>query len=176
MLAMGQNMEQKNRSLIHHERVQNILLNVPKLLRRFPPEDLREFLMTGDLEFFNAGDTILSEYSDQIDAAWLIADGKVSIWKDDIEMARLDPGGFIGETFLFNKGRRIATVKAISSVAVIRFDRSVVLGFFRTRPERIFKIFIMNLLEIQQDRINAMNSKVVKLQHKLFEYQLEQGK
>ncbi len=170
---MENGMEQNNKSLIYHDRVQNILRDVPKLLRRFPPEDLRGFLMTGDLEFFKPGEVILSEHSDQIDSAWLIADGRVTIWKEDIEVARLNPGDFIGETFLFNKGHRIATVKAVTSVAMIRFERSVVLGFFRTRPERIFKIFIMNLLEIQQSRIKAMNNKVVKLQHMLLEYQSE---
>lgn len=166
-------MEQNNRNLIYHDRVQNILRDVPKLLKRFSPEDLRAFLMTGELEFYKPGELILSEQSDQIEAAWLLADGRVSIWKEDTEIARLDPGDFIGETFLINKGQRIATVKAITSVAMIRFERSVVLGYFRSRPERIFKIFIMNLLEIQQNRIKAMNNKVVKLQQKLLEYQSE---
>jgi len=54
-------------------------------------------------------------------------------------------------------------------VVLIRFSKESVIDFFRTRPERVFKIFIMNLLEIQQRRIKSMNSKVARLQRKLFE-------
>ncbi|MEX0681378.1 MAG: cyclic nucleotide-binding domain-containing protein [Balneolales bacterium] len=156
-------------NLIQHERVQEILRDVPALLRKFPPEDLRGFLMTGDLQLYNAGQLILSESSEQINEAWLIADGKLSIWKHNVEVAQLGTGDFIGETFLFSKGARSATVKSVTDVAMIRFEREPVLNFFRNRPERIFKIFIMNLLEIQQRRIAAMNNKVARLQQKLLE-------
>lgn len=164
-------MDNESPNLIRHERIQNILNNVPTLLRRFPPEDLRGFLLTGELELFKESEIILSESSNQINDAWLIADGKVSIWKDGIEVAHLSSGDFIGETFLFSKGARIATVKADTDVAMIRFGRNAVLDFFRHRPERIFKIFVMNLLEIQQKKITAMNNKVARLQRKLLENQ-----
>lgn len=160
-------------NLINHERVQDILQDVPMLLRKFPPEDLRGFLMTGELQTYPAGETILSESSDQISEAWLVADGKLSIWKDEIEVVKLGPGEFIGETFLFSKGTRIATVKADMDCAMIRFERDDVLDFFRSRPERLFKLFIMNLLEIQQRRITVMNNKVVRLQRKLLENSTE---
>ena len=127
--------------------------------------------MTGELELYEQEEIILSENEDQIQDAWLIADGRISIWKDDIEVAQLTSGDFIGETFLFSKGPRIATVKADTDVAMIRFDRNAVLEFFRSRPERIFKIFIMNLLEIQQQKIMGMNQKVARLQRKLLEFQ-----
>ncbi|MDG5768204.1 cyclic nucleotide-binding domain-containing protein [Balneolales bacterium ANBcel1] len=156
-------------NLLNHERVQQILKNVPALLRKFAPEDFRGFLMTGDLETYPAGEIILSESSDEISDAWLITDGKLSIWKDGIEVAQLDAGDFIGETFLFSNGFRIATVKAETDCAMIRFERDAVLRFFRTRPERVFKLFIMNLLEIQQKRLTAMNSKVARLQRKLID-------
>jgi len=162
-------MEPTVNNLIQHDKVQQVLRDVPSQFRRFTPEDLRGFFMTGQLETYQPGDVIVSEGSDQIQSAWLIADGELSVWKEDIEIAHLKTGDFVGEEFLFTRGARIATVKANSDVSMIRFEKNMVIDFFRTRPERVFKIFIMNLLEIQQRRIQAMNSKVARLQRKLFE-------
>jgi CRP-like cAMP-binding protein len=162
-------MEPAITNLIQHEKVQQVLQSVPSQFRRFSPEDLRGFFMTGQLESYQAGDVIMVEGSSEIQSAWLIADGSLSIWKEDVEIAHLTAGDFTGEEFLFTKGARIASVKADSDVMLIRFDKDSVIDFFRTRPERLFKIFIMNLLEIQQRRIKAMNSKVARLQKKLIE-------
>ena len=162
-------MEPTINNLIQHEKVQQVLQDVPSQFRRFTPEDLRGFFMTGQLEVYQAGEVIMSEGDDEIQSAWLIADGDLSVWKEDVEIAHLGTGDFIGEEFLFTRGARIATIKAGSEVSMIRFEKNLVIDFFRTRPERVFKIFIMNLLEIQQRRIQALNSKVARLQRKLFE-------
>ena len=166
---MNERMEPATTNLIQHEKVQQVLQSVPSQFRRFSPEDLRGIFMTGQLATYHAGDVIMTEGSNDIHDAWLIADGKLSVWKEDVEIAHLEAGDFTGEEFLFTKGARIATVKAESEVVLIRFDKESVIDFFRTRPERVFKIFIMNLLEIQQRRIKSMNSKVARLQKKLFE-------
>ncbi|MBP3191903.1 Crp/Fnr family transcriptional regulator [Natronogracilivirga saccharolytica] len=160
-------------NLIHHEKVQDILQNVPALFRKFSPDDLRGFFITGELETFQSGEIVTREASEQVHNGWLIADGVLSVWTDNIKVASLGPGDFIGEEFLFSKGVRAATVKAESDVALIRFDRESVIDFFRTRPERIFKIFIMNLLEIQQRKIKSMNNKVARLQRKLAENNID---
>jgi len=162
-------MEPATTNLIQHEKVQQVLRSVPVQFRKFTPEDLRGFFMTGNLEFFSAGDVIMTEGSDQIHNAWLVADGTLSVWKEDVEIAQLGSGDFTGEEFLFTRGARIASVKANSDVVLIRFTKESVIDFFRTRPERVFKIFIMNLLEIQQRRIKSMNSKVARLQRKIIE-------
>ncbi len=163
------NMEPITNSLIQHAKVQQVLQNVPLQFRKFTPEDLRGFFLTGELEFYSPGEVVMVEGSDDIQNAWLIADGKLSVWKEDIEIANLEAGDFTGEEFLFTRGSRIASVKAESDVVLIRFKKDTVIEYFRTRPERVFKIFIMNLLEIQQRRIKSMNNKVARLQRKLFE-------
>lgn len=163
---MNQN---KDSDLLHHERVQEILKNIPPILKKFPPEDLRGFLKTGELEFYSPGQIIISEGSMKSNEGWLPTEGILSIWKENIELARIGPGHFIGEAFLFTPSTRSATVKAETDVALIRFERDAVLRFFRSRPERLFKIFVMNLLEIQHQKITTMNNKVARLQKKLFE-------
>ena len=160
-------------TLIHNEKVQDILQDVPALFRKLSPDDLRGFFVTGQLEWYQEGDIITREASEQVHNGWLAADGRLSVWTDNVKIANLGPGDFIGEEFLFSKGVRAATVKAESDVTLIRFDRESVIDFFRTRPERIFKIFIMNLLEIQQRKIKSMNHKVARLQRKLAENNID---
>lgn len=160
-----------NNNVIIHEKLQNVLQNVPALFKKFPPEDLRGFFTTGKMEKFRAGETIIEESSDHAHSAWLVAEGQLSVWIENMEVAQIGTCDFIGEEFLFSKGARTATVKAESDAVLVRFEREGIIDFFRKRPERLFKIFIMNLLEIQQRRIKAMNIKVARLQRKLMDLQ-----
>ena len=89
-------MDSQKYDLLHHPRVQQVLASSPLLLRKFPPEDFREFLLCGKLEEFNAGETIVSEKDHFVNDGWLVADGSVSIFKEDVYIAKLHPCNFIG--------------------------------------------------------------------------------
>lgn len=160
-----------NNNVILNDKVQNVLQDVPALFKKFSPEDLHGFFKSGRLETCNTGDTIIDERSEHTISAWFVADGQLSVWIENMEVAHIGPGDFIGEEFLFSKGARTATVKAESDAVLVRFEREGIIDFFRKRPERLFKIFIMNMLEIQQRRIKAMNIKVARLQRKLMDRQ-----
>jgi CRP-like cAMP-binding protein len=144
-----------------------VLVNAPLLFRNFPPEDLRDFIKLGHPESHKKEDLIIDESSTEIDTAFLIVAGKVSVWKDEIHLAVLSEGDFLGETFLFNKGERTASVSAHEDALLLKFYRSEVLDYFRRKPERLFKLFIMNILEIQQRKISGMNLKLIQLQKRL---------
>lgn len=76
----------------------------PLLLKNFHYEDVLEFLQLGIEEKFQADDIILNE-SEYVNSAYLVADGKVAIWKDNIQLATLSEGNFLGEAFLFSKNK-----------------------------------------------------------------------
>lgn len=156
-------------NLLQDEKVQEILSNVPDLFKNFPPEDLRGFIMTGKLMHFKADEVITRDDSDNVSDAWIAIDGQLAVCKDDIEVGRLGSGDFFGETFLFIKGTRSATIRAKTDVSLIRFERDPVINFFRHRPERLFKIFMMNLLQIQHKRCMKMNALVARLKKQLNE-------
>ncbi len=160
-------MEPVSGNVIQNNMVRQVLETVPSQFRKFSPEDLRGFFMTGQLEMRNAGGVLMEEGSSELRDAWLIADGLLSVWKDNVRIADLEVGEFIGEEFLFKNVTRAATVKTETDTVLVRFEKSAVIEFFRTRPERVFKIFIMNLLENQHRRINEMNSKVASLKREL---------
>lgn len=139
----------------------------PLLLRKFPPEDFREFFLCGTFEEFNAGETIISEKDSFENDGWLVADGSVSLFKEDVYIAKLQAGDFIGETFLFKNRTPSGTLVATRPTAVIRFKRETVLKFFESRPDRLFKIFIMNLIDLQNQKLIYAGKKLLYIQRKL---------
>lgn len=160
-------MDSQKTDLLHHPRVKQVLDTSPLLLRKFPPEDFRDFIMTGAIEEFNAGETIVSEKDHFINDGWLVTDGSVSLFKEDVYIAKLQSGDFIGETFLFKNRAPSGTLIATRPTAVIRFKREDVLTFFENRPDRLFKIFIMNLIDLQNQKLIYAGKKLLYIQRKL---------
>lgn len=140
---------------------------VPLLLKNFPSDDLRHFLAIGHIEHYQKDDVIIADDGSAADSAYLVVEGRVSVYKDEIHLASLAKGDFLGETFLFTKGFRTATVVAEETCTTLRFDRQDTLEYFRRKPERLFKIFIMNIVEIQQKKIVNMNQKLLTIQRRL---------
>ncbi len=160
-------MDSQKKDLLHHPRVQQVLDSSPLLLRKFPPEDYREFLLCGTLEEFNAGETIVSEKDHFVNDGWLVVDGSVSLFKEDVYIAKLQAGDFIGETFLFKNRAPSGTLIATRPTAVIRLKREDVLKFFESRPDRLFKMFIMNLIDLQNQKLIYAGKKLLYIQRKL---------
>ena len=144
--------------------------NPPKLLHHFDDKSLREFLDIGEVQRFRIGDKIMEE-GELATSACLIARGIISIWKEDIHITNLGVGDFIGEAFMFGKSRRIANVFAEEDVVLMRFSRKAVLEFFQAHPERLFKIFVMNIIAIQQQKISRMDQKIVQIQKQIMSNQ-----
>lgn len=146
--------------------LRKFLKEPPHLLKNFHYEDVLEFLQMGTEERFLSGDTIVSE-EEVVNSAYLIAEGRVSIWKDNIELANLSAGNFIGETFLFSKNNRMAKVTSEGESILLRYERYDVLNFFRKRPEKLFNIFTKNIIEIQQKKVHNMNVQLISLKKRL---------
>jgi CRP-like cAMP-binding protein len=156
-----------------HSSAVTSLETVPLLLKNFPSDDLRHFLAIGHTEHYQKQDVIIVDDNSPANSAYLVVEGRVSVWKDEMHLASLNAGDFIGETFLFSRGLRSASVVAEDTCTVLRFDRQDTLDYFRRKPERLFKIFIMNIVEIQQKKIVNMNQKLITIQRRLM--QKDQG-
>lgn len=151
-----------------------LLRQPPLLLHNFPRNDINDFLDVGVIERYNLGDYIMTE-GEIGTSACLIVSGLVSVWKEDNLIVTLRGGEFIGEMFLFSHSRRIANVLAEDDTTILRFHRNAMLEYFRKKPERLFKIFTMNIINIQQQKIEAMDNKIITLQKKLEEVEKKQG-
>ncbi|NGP87992.1 cyclic nucleotide-binding domain-containing protein [Fodinibius halophilus] len=150
------------------EYIRQFLKEPPLLLRNFHYEDIMEFLKLGQLEKFVQDDIIINE-EEYVNSAYLIAEGKVSIWKDNIQLATLSKGNFLGETFLFSKNNRMAKVVSEGDIQLLKFERYEALNFFRKKPEKLFNIFTRNIIEIQQKKISNMNIQLLQLKKRLLD-------
>lgn len=150
------------------EYIRQFLKEPPLLLRNFHYEDIMEFLNLGKEERFVQDDVIINE-AEFVNSAYLISDGEVSIWKDNIQLATLSKGNFLGETFLFSKNNRMAKVVSEGDTRLLKFERYDALNFFRKKPEKLFNIFTRNIIEIQQKKISNMNSQLLQLKKRLLD-------
>ena len=148
------------------EYIKKFLKEPPLLLKNFHYEDVLEFLQLGDEERFQPDDIILNE-SEYVNSAYLVAEGRVAIWKDNIQLATLSEGNFLGEAFLFSKNSRMAKVTSEGESVLLRYERYEALSFFRKKPEKLFNIFTKNIIEIQQRKISNMNVQLLNLKKRL---------
>ncbi len=157
---------QNNESQILKKHIRDLLKTPPQLLHNFHHEDILDFLKSGEEERFVMGDVIINE-EEYVNSAYLIAAGNVSIWKENIELAKLGKGSFLGETFLFSKNNRMAKVICENDTILLKYERYVALNYFRRRPEKLFNIFTKNIIEIQQKKIHNMNIQLFKLKKRI---------
>lgn len=148
------------------DHIKKFLKEPPLLLKNFHYEDVLEFLELGIEERFHKDDIILNE-SEYVNSAYLVADGRVAIWKDNIQLAILSDGNFLGESFLFSKNNRMAKVTSEGDCILLRYERYEALNFFRKKPEKLFNIFTKNIIEIQQRKISNMNVQLLNLKKRL---------
>ncbi len=147
-----------------------VLAQSPPIFRNFPHEDLNELLHAGEVEKFERSQRVIDEIDPTCETAFLILDGKVSQSRDGINLGTFGPGSFLEEVFLFGKGSRMASVIALEPTTVIKFRRSIVMDYFRSKPERLFTIFIINILDLQQRRIGVLTNAFVRAQKSVLEH------
>jgi CRP-like cAMP-binding protein len=152
------------------EHLNKVLAQSPPIFRNFPPEDINELLHVGEVERFGAGHRLVDEIDPTCETAYLILDGKVIQSRDGINMGTYGSGCFLEEMFLFGKGARIASIITMEPTIVITFRRSAVMDYFRSKPERLFTIFIINILDLQQRRIAALTNAFVRAQKAVLEH------
>lgn len=161
---MENNQGQSNEAIPAYLR--GYLKEPPALMKNFHYEDVLEFIQLGVEKRFVQDDVIINE-EDYVNCAYLIVEGKVSIWKDNIQLTILSSGSFLGETFLFSKNNRMAKVVAEGECILLKFERYDALNFFRKKPEKLFNIFTRNIIEIQHGKISNMNVQVLQLKKRL---------
>ena len=150
------------------EYIRQFLKEPPLLLKNFHHEDIMEFLNLGKPEKYMQDDIVVNE-GDYVNSAFLISNGEVSVWKENIQLATLKKGEFLGEAFLFSKNNRMAKVISEGEAQLIKFERYDALNFFRKKPEKLFNIFTRNIIEIQQKKISNMNVKLLQLKKRLLD-------
>jgi CRP-like cAMP-binding protein len=152
------------------EYLEQALALSPPAFKNFPSDDLNDFLRVGEVEFHDQGECIADEIEPTCETAFFVLDGRISLHRDGISLSSHGPGCFLEETFLFAKGPRLASIIASEPSTVIKFRRSVVMHYFRSKQERLFTIFILNILDLQQRRVHHLTTAYVKAQKAVLDH------
>jgi len=140
----------------------------PILLAHFPKDLAAKFIKLGHEEKYNSHIDILRKGQIGRDM-FLICEGIISVWKQNILLGELVKGDVFGELVMFRDHYRIATVKTESPTLVLRYNRQCLLDFFARQDPRYFNIYTMNIIEILRRKLIATNNRVVKLEEQLIQ-------
>lgn len=146
--------------------MKTLLKKPPLLLANFHYDDVFDFLQLGSVDRFQRDEVIIKD-KEVVNSAFLVAEGRVHVWKDEIHLTTLGDGDFLGEAFLYSKMNRMAKVTAAEPCVLLRYERHEVLNFFRKKPEKLFNIFTRNIIEIQQRKIYEMNLQLIRMKQRL---------
>lgn len=132
-----------------------------KLLAGFARQDRREFLAAGrpleiaiQEQFMDEGERDLNLY--------VILTGSVSAWRGGVKVATLGPGEVLNETKIFlPRPNPLAAMAEAEDTAVLRLPRAELLAFFRDRPERLLKVFVLNIVAILAQKLEDREDSII---------------
>lgn len=141
---------------------------LPILLAHFPTELVKKFIRLGSEETYTSHVDILRKGQVGRDM-FLICEGRISVWKQNILLGELIKGDVFGELVMFRDHYRIATVRTEEPTRVLRYNRQCLLDFFSRQDSRYFNIYTMNIIEILRRKLIATNGRLVKLEEQLLQ-------
>lgn len=151
------------------EEIRALLSPPPPILKGFHYEDMVDFLKLGEGRQYQNGDPLAESEDSSSATAFLVVTGEVSLWSDGIQLTRLNQGSFYGEAFLFKREPATVRLQADSQLTILIFRRFEVLTYFKKRPAKLFNIFMKNIIELQQGKIQSMNQQIVQLKRRLLD-------
>lgn len=143
------------------ENPENLIVNKKiKLLDGFTNEEKLEFLSIGAIRDFYLHDKIITETEEDLNI-YIVMDGEVSIWRKNVPLFQLKPGDVFNEIKIFLPKPNNLTVIAESKALIMRFARKEILNYFQLKPERLFKIFTLNIISILYKKIDIHEEKLI---------------
>jgi CRP-like cAMP-binding protein len=140
--------------------------NTPLILANFPREIAVKFLELGEELNFNPDEQVIKK--DEIGKDfYLICEGSLTVWREGVKLATLTKGDVFGELVVFRDHYRIASIRTESPTTLLRFNRHVMMDFFSRQEQRIFSIYIVNIIEVLRRKLVLTNKLVCELEDKL---------
>lgn len=98
-----------------------------------------------------------------------ILEGEGSIWKKETRLGTLREGAIIGEAALFSSNGRSngKEIKAESQMRILEFRKQEIFNFFKWKEERLFKLFILNIVTILLGKLNRTDEKLIRMEDRL---------
>ena len=139
----------------------------PTLLERHPllvhltPDQLERVARAGEVESYNANETIVAEGT-LGDALFLVLSGEVAVHRGAQTFATLGGGDFFGEMSLVEPAPRSATVTAMSAVFLFRLPHDALRAMLEEDPAaaNVLLVQVVKTLSERLRRANQMLSSV----------------
>ena len=136
------------------------------LFQGFPDRDHQSFLAMGKERYFEVDEQVIQE--DTLGSSfYIILDGVVSIWRKHSKLGTLYKGDIVGELVIFRSRPRSATVRAETVAKMLAFEREDIIAFFKWRDERLFKIFVINVIHILAHKLARTSESIIHLENQL---------
>lgn len=131
-----------------------------RLLHGFSNEECREFLSLGIIKEYNQNDVIVSENQEDINI-YLIVEGEASLWRKNVPILEFQKGDVFNETKIYSPRSNSYTIIAEQQTVVLKFSRNDILLYFSFKPERLFKIFTLNVISILLKNIEDNEDQII---------------
>jgi len=133
------------------------------LFRGFSDQEQSDFLSLGEEREFGPDEALVTENAPG-SSLYIIRSGTVSVEKEGVGLTTLHEGDILGELVIFRPSARSATVRALSPTSVLEFDKDTIMTFFKRREERLFKIFVINVINILSLKLDRTDDRIVQLE------------
>jgi CRP-like cAMP-binding protein len=131
------------------------------LLHRLSDEQLRRFAQAGEVESYEAGETIVTEGT-LGDSIYLVLSGAAEVHKEGAggrKLAVLRAGEFFGEMTLVEAASRCATVIASEESEIFRLPNQAVHRLANEDP-RAMNVVLVAIIRVLSERLRHMNETV----------------
>ncbi len=169
--ALRQNrLRQENKILRQKLQEANIATaSVPKvipILQNLTQDTARELLEIGKVTSIATNEIILDEgLSDN--HLYLVFEGEISVWQEGAEILRLGKGECYGEMNLFRHSLRSQRLVAEAPTQLFSMEKEALLSYFTQKEERIFKLFVFNVLNSVFNKCRKSASRIIQLERLL---------
>jgi CRP-like cAMP-binding protein len=131
------------------------LLDSHPLLANLAPEKLARVAKAGEIESYNANETIVAEGS-LGDALFLILSGEVAVHRGAQTFATLSAGEFFGEMSLVEPAPRSATVTSMSATFLFRLPHDSLRAML-TEDAEAANVLLVQIVKTLSERLRKAN-------------------
>ena len=141
-----------------HDRV-DILSKMP-MFQHLTYKELVSVLNICDVHAFETNEYVFKA-NDDGGAMYIVLSGRISVHRNELQLATLGPGGHFGEMAILDKGKRSATARAQRATELLSIERRALFGLLKRDANVAVKI-LWCMTQILNRRLRSTNQALIK--------------
>ena len=136
-----------------------------RLFKGFPETDLHDLASFGYVQRYYQNDIIIPGNSEDRNV-YILIDGNVVLWKLNAPVLTVKNGEAFNEAVVFFPSPGSVVARSEQESLVFKIARDSLKEYFSGRPERLFKIFTLNMIAVMQQKIVYYESCIARTHHR----------